>query len=54
MNRAHSIGRGKMTYNSELAAMHYKKNRELRTKANKKSEIIWTYGDGWAMVVIQL
>lgn len=39
-----------MTYNPELAAMHYRKNRELRAKANKKGEI-WTFGTGWAMVI---
>ena len=37
-------------YNNEVAAMHYRKERERRAKADKKGQI-WTYGDGWAMVV---
>lgn len=40
----------KVTYNPDIAKMHYKKNRELRAKANEKGEI-WRHGDGWAMVI---
>lgn len=40
----------KWAYNSEVAALHYKKDKERRGEANKKGEI-WTYGDNWAMVV---
>ena len=38
------------TYNPDVAKMHFRKDRELRAKANEKGEV-WTYGDGWAMVV---
>ena len=37
-------------YNNEVAAMHYRKERERRAKADTKGQI-WTYGDGWATVV---
>ena len=37
-------------YNNEVAAMHYRKERERRAKADTKGQI-WTYGDGCAMVV---
>lgn len=39
-----------MAYNPDVAAMHYKKDKERRTKADEDGEI-WTYGDSWAMVV---
>lgn len=38
------------TYNPDVAKMHFRKDRELRAKADKNGEI-WTYGDGWAMAV---
>ena len=38
------------TYNPDVHEMHFRKDQELRAKANEKGEI-WTYGDGWAMVV---
>ena len=37
----------KMTFNPEVAAMHYKKDTERRAKADEKGHI-WTLGDGWA------
>ncbi len=40
-----------MTYNPKIAEMHFRKDRELRARANKKGEV-WTCGDGWAMVIM--
>jgi len=40
----------RFTYNSDVAALADKKDKERRAKANEKGEI-WTYGNGWAMVV---
>jgi len=37
-------------YNPDLAKKHFKENKEHRAKANEKGEI-WTYGEGWAMVI---
>ena len=37
-------------YNPDVAVRHYKKDKERKAKANEKGEI-WTFGDGWAMVV---
>ncbi len=39
-----------MTYNPDVAKLHERKDRELRARANKKGEV-WTYGNGWAMVI---